>query len=60
MNLIQLLLICIFLQSSSSSSSDSSNDRKKEFKKVKKSFKGVHQGNSSFGEEKVSVSGEPT
>jgi hypothetical protein len=40
MNLIQLLLICIFLQSSSSSSSsDSSNDRKKEFKKVKKSLK---------------------
>ena len=39
MNLIQLLLICTFLQSSSSSSSDSSIDRKKEFKKVKKSFK---------------------
>ena len=39
MNLIQLLLICTFLQSSSSSSSDSSIDRKKEFKKVKKSLK---------------------
>jgi len=39
MNLIQLLLICMFLQSSSSSSSDSSIDRKKEFKKVKKSLK---------------------
>jgi hypothetical protein len=39
MNLIQLLLICIFLQSSSSYSSDSSNDRQKEFKKVKKSLK---------------------
>ena len=39
MNLIQLLLICIFLQSSSSYSSDSSNDRMKEFKKVKKSLK---------------------
>jgi hypothetical protein len=38
-DLIQLLLICIVLQSSSSSSSDSCDDRVKEFKKVKKSLK---------------------